>query len=122
VEREATWGGGSSVEREQVLGSRVGPAQKASMSGTGLELAKPEDKCSQRSSGGILAATQRGRDGGGVERGATWGGGSLAEREQVLGRRGQDLPRVQMSGTPEQVGSRAILAAGNRSAGSVACG
>ena len=94
------------------------------MSGTGLEQVKPEERWQRGSdpARGILAATQRGRDRGGEGRGATWSGGSSAETVQVIGRRGQDLPRVQMSGTPEQVGSRAILAAGNRSAGSVACG
>jgi hypothetical protein len=38
-----------SVEMEELL-VEVGPAQKAWMSGTGLELVKPEEKCSQRSS------------------------------------------------------------------------
>ena len=38
---------------------------------------------------------QRGRDRVGEERGATSGGGSSAEKVQVLGRRGQDLARVQ---------------------------
>jgi hypothetical protein len=44
---------------------------------------------------GVRAATQRGRDRSGVERRATWGGGSSAGTFQVLGRRGKDLPRVQ---------------------------
>jgi len=110
-----------SVETEELL-VEVGPAQKAWMSGTGLEQVKPEERW-QRSSDparGILAATQRGRDRGGEGKGATWGGGSSAETVQVIGRRGQDLQECRMSWTPEQVGSRAMLAAGNRSAGSVA--
>ena len=72
------------------------------MSGTGLEQVKREMRW-QRSSDparGILVAMQRGRDWGGGERGATWGGESSAETVQALGRRGLDLSRVQNAMDP----------------------
>jgi len=102
----------------------VGPAQKAWMSGTGKEQVKPEERwqrCSDQARE-ILAAMQRGRDRGGEERGATSSGGSSTETVQVLGRRGQDLPRLQNVMDLQQVVSRPMLAAGSHSVGSVVRG
>ena len=100
-------------EMEELLFG-VAPAQKAWISGTGLKQVTQEgwQRCSDPARG-ILSATQRSRDWGGDARGATWNDGSSAETVQVIGRRGQDL---------EQVGSGAMLAAGNRSVGSVVRG
>ena len=59
----------------------------------------------------------------GEERGATWGDGSSAETVQVIGRRGQDLPRVQnvMEG---QCWKRGITARGlwRVESGEISCG
>ena len=102
----------------------VGPAQKAWMSGTGKEQVKPAERwqrCSDQARE-ILAAMQRGRDRGSEERRATSGGDSSAETGQVLGRRGQDLPRVQNVMDPSEVVSRPMLAAGIHTAGSVVRG
>ena len=54
-------GAHDSVETEELL-VRVGPAQKAWMSGTGKEQVKPEERSQRRSDEAreILAATQRG--------------------------------------------------------------
>ena len=66
---------------------------------------------------GILAVAQRAREPGHVERVATWGSGPSAETK-VLGRRGQELSRVQsVSDLPAGPFERD----GNRSAVSVAC-
>ena len=86
---------GARVSVETEVG--VGPAQRAWMSGTGLEQVKRDtrwQRCSDHTRE-ILATKHRGRNRVGGVRGATWGGGSSAERVQALGGRGQDLPRVQ---------------------------
>jgi hypothetical protein len=111
-----------SVEMEELLVG-VGPAQKAWMSGTGLEQVKTEERCWQRS-------TVRDSRDDAERQISCWCGekGDLGRR--VLGRDGASAwsqragpaKRAEDVRDPEQVGSSAILAAGNGSAGSVACG